>query len=81
MIATLKSRLRRARVALLAVAATLLTALIITPAHAAAGLEHLEGGTVAAVVVLGTLAFALSYEVWHLASRKTAASRQNAKHN
>lgn len=76
MIASLKSGLRRARISLVTVAATLLMALIVTPAHAAVGLEHLEGGTIAVVVVLGTLAFALAYEILHLSSRKPAEQRQ-----
>lgn len=70
MIASLKTRLRRLRFTLVAVAAALSTALIITPARAAGELSHLEGGTVAAVVVVGTLAFALAFEIWHLTARK-----------
>ena len=77
MIASLKSGLRRARFALVAIASTLFTALIITPAHAAVGLSHLEGGTVAAVTILGILAFALAYELRHLAKRSAADRTRN----
>ena len=73
MIASLKSGLKRARFGLLAVASALFTALIITPAHAAVDLAHLEGGTVAAVSVLGILAFAVAYEIRHLTSRHSHA--------
>ncbi len=72
MIASLKSRLRRLRFTLVAVIAALSTALIITPAHAAGDLAHLEGGTVAAVSIIGILVFAVAYEIWHFTSRKSA---------
>ena len=77
MIASLKSGLRRARFALVAVASALFTALIITPAHAAAGISHLEGGTVAAVSILGILAFALAYELRHLTKRGASDHKQD----
>ncbi|MBU1175185.1 MAG: hypothetical protein KKH72_07250 [Alphaproteobacteria bacterium] len=80
MIASLMSGLRRARLALVAVAATLLMALIVTPAHAAAGLADLESGTIAVVVVLGTLAFALAYEIMHLTSRHASDRRDTRTH-
>lgn len=80
MFASIKSGLRRTRVGLIAIAATLLTALIITPAHAAVGVDDLEGGAVAAVVIVGTLAFALTYEIWHLASHKSPHSRHDKTH-
>ena len=73
MIASLKSGLKRARFGLLAIASALFTALIVTPAHAAVGIAHLEGGTVAAVSVLGILAFAVAYEIRHLTSHRPHA--------
>jgi hypothetical protein len=76
MIASLKSRLRRLRLALVAITAVLSTALIITPARAAGEFAHLEGGTVAAVCVVGTLGFALAFEIWHLSTRKRVTNRQ-----
>ena len=72
MLVSLKSRLRRMRFTLVAVAAALSTALIITPARAAGELSHLEGGTIAAVCIIGTLVFALAFEIWHLSARKKA---------
>ena len=70
MISYLKSRLRRLRFTLVAIAATLSTALIITPARAAGQLGHIESGDIAAVFIVGTLAFALAFEIWHIASRR-----------
>ena len=81
MISTLKTRLRRMRFSLVAVAAALSTALIITPARAAGELAHLEGGTIAAVCITGTLAFALAFEIWHLTMHhkpsRSARTRQD----
>lgn len=81
MIASLKSGLKRARFGLLAVASALFTALIITPAHAAVGLAHLEGGTVAAVSILGILAFAVAYEIRHLTSHHPHAHDEPSRRN
>lgn len=81
MFTSLKSGLRRARMTLVAISAVLLTALIVTPAHAAVGLEHLEGGAVAAVVILGTLAFAIVFEIWHLSSEKSAVRRNTGRNH
>jgi len=81
MISTLKNRLRRMRFTLVAVAAALSTALIITPARAAGELAHLEGGTVAAVCIVGTLAFALAFEIWHLSTRDRTPRHARTRHD
>jgi hypothetical protein len=78
MIASLKSRLRQVRFALVGIVAALSTALVITPARAAGELSHLEGGTIAAVCVIGMLAFALAFEIWHLTARRKALHRPTA---
>jgi hypothetical protein len=81
MIASFKSRLRRVRYTLVGVIAALSTALVITPARAAVEFGRLEGGTIAAVCVIGMLAFALAFEIWHLTVRRKALHRRPADRN
>ena len=77
MIAFLRSKLGRVRFALVAAAAALSTALVITPARAAGHLSHVESGTVAAVFIVGTLAFAAAFEIWHMATRKAVIRKRS----
>ncbi len=79
MFASMKSRLRRLRFTMLAVIAALSTAVIITPASAAAGLHRIEGGTIAAVCILGILVFVLAIEALYLGKARSRERQRSAR--
>ena len=64
---------------MLAAIAALSTAVIITPASAAVGLHHIEGGTVAAVFLVGIVAFALFFQAIHLSRAKATTRSRRAQ--